>query len=48
MEKWREHRNIKIATTESLLSMRTKLSCYKIFHRKFISNRNKKNSNSNE
>ena len=33
---------------KKLFSIRTKLSYYKIFHRKFISNKNKKNSNINE
>ena len=37
----RKHRDIKLATTESI--RRTKLSYYKVFHRKFISNRNEKN-----
>ena len=31
-----------------MVSIRTKLSTYKIFHKKFISNRNEKNSNINE
>ena len=39
MENVRKHRNIRLVTTESY---------YKIFHRKFISNRNEKNSNINE
>ena len=39
MENVRKHRNIGLVTTESY---------YKIFHRKFISNRNEKNSDINE
>ena len=50
MENVRKHRNIKLVTTErrKLFSIRTKLSHYKVFHRKFISNGNVKNSNINE
>ena len=40
MENVRKHRNIKL--------VRTKLSYYKVFHRKCISNKNDKNSNNNE
>ena len=50
MESVRNHRNIKLATTEEkkLFSTRSKLSYYKVLHRKFMSNRNEKNSNTNE
>ena len=50
MESVRNHRNIKLATTEEkkLFSIRSKLSYYKVLHRKFMSNRNEKNSNTNE
>ena len=50
MENVRKHRNIKLVTTErrKLFSIRTKLSHYKVFHRKFISNGNVKNLNINE
>ena len=52
LENVRKHKNIKLVTTERrryyLLSepdiiIRTKLSYYKFFHRKFISNRNQEN-----
>ena len=33
---------------KKLFSIRTKFSYCKVFHRKFISNRNEKNSNNNE
>ena len=39
----RKHRSIKLVTTE-----RRRKKLYKVFHRKFISNRNEKNSNINE
>ena len=44
MENVRKYRNIKLATTERRrnFSIRTKLSHYKDFNRKFISNRNEK------
>ena len=45
MEHVREHRHIKLI---KLFSIRIKLSYYKVFHRKFIRNRNEKNSNINE
>ena len=50
MESVRNHRNIKLAKTEEkkLFSTRSKLSYYKVLHRKFMSNRNEKNSNTNE
>ena len=51
MENVRKHRDIKFLTTEKkkkLSGVRTKLSYYKDFHRKFISCRNNKNSNTNE
>ena len=44
MENMTKHRNIKLVTTER----RTKISQHKIFYKKFISNRNGKNSNSFE
>ena len=43
--------DIKLATTEitrNFFSIKTKLSYYKVFHRKFISNRNKENSDTDE
>ena len=43
MENVRKHKNIK-----KLLRIRNKLSHRKIFHRKFISNRSKKNSSNYE
>ena len=44
MENVRKHRDIKLVTTERRrnFGVRTKLSYYKVFHRKFISNRNEK------
>ena len=51
MENVRKHRNIKLVRRrkeKKLFSTRTKLSHYKVFHRKFISNTNEKNSNINE
>ena len=52
MENVRNHKNIKLVTAdtrkETLFSNRTKLSYYKIFHKKCISYRNKKNSNTNQ
>ena len=47
----KETTNIELANNRSekkLFSIRIKLSYYKVFHRKFISNRNEKNSNINE
>ena len=43
MENVRKHRDTKLVTT-----VRTKLSYYKVFHRKSISNRNEKNTNTDE
>ena len=40
MENVRKYRDIKLVTTERLFSIRTKLSYYKFFYRKPISNRN--------
>ena len=40
----RKHRDIKLVTTEKkikVFGVRTKLSYYKVFHGKFISNRSK-------
>ena len=50
MENVRKHRNIELVTTERIRNylVSTKLSYSKIFHRRFISNRNKKNSNTYE
>ena len=52
MENVKKHRDIKFVTTEEkkkLFVVRTKLWYYKVFHRKFISNKNKKrNRDSNE
>ena len=45
MENVKKHRNIK---NVELSSIRTKLSYYKNFHRKFISNKTEKNSNIDE
>ena len=45
MENVRKNRNIKLVTTErrkKLFSVRTKLSYYKNFHRKFISKKMRK------
>ena len=44
MKNVRKHRNIKLATTERRRNYFTELSHYKVFHRKFISNKNEKNS----
>ena len=42
MENVRKHRDIKLITTERrLFGIRTKLSYYKAFHKKFIRNRKK-------
>ena len=43
MENVRKHKNNKLVTTE-----RRRKKLYKVFHRNFISNRNEKNSNTNE
>ena len=46
-----EKYDIKLATTEitrNFFSIKTKLSYYKVFHKKFISNRNKENSDTDE
>ena len=48
MENVRKHGNIKLRKKKYSFSIRTKLSYYKAFYRKFISNRNEKNSNINE
>ena len=53
MENVKKHRDIKFVTTEEkkkkLFVVRTKLWCYKVLNRKFISNKNKKrNRDSNE
>ena len=42
-----ENRDIRLITTETmqLFSIRSKLSYYKVFHRKFVGYRNKKSSN---
>ena len=51
MENVREHRHIKLVTTErrrNYLLSESNYPYYKVFHRKFISNRNEKNSNINE
>ena len=45
IENVRKHRNIKLVITER---RRNKLLYYKVIHRKFIRNRNEKNSNVNE
>ena len=41
MENVRKYRDVKLFTTKlvTLFGVRTKLSCYKDFHRKLISNR---------
>ena len=47
MENVRKHRDIKTYSNrkeKKLFNIRTKLSLYEIFHRKFISNRNEKKS----
>ena len=48
MEKVRKLRNIKLVTTERRRNYLVSEPYYKAFHRKFISNRNEKNSNSYE
>ena len=52
MENVRKHRNIKLSVVnrkkKKLFSIRTKLSFYKVFRRKFISNRNEENSGISE
>ena len=50
MENVRKHRNIKFVTSKEkkLFSIKTKLSYYKFFYRKFISNRNENDSDINE
>ena len=50
MENVRKYRGIILVTTEKkkLISIGTKLLYWKVFHIKFISNRNEKNSNINE
>ena len=48
MENVRKYKNIKLRKEKYLFSIRTKLSHYKVFYRKFISNRNEKNSNIND
>ena len=51
MEKVRKHRNIKTCNNrkeKKFFIIKTELSHYKVFHRKFISNINKKNSNTYE
>ena len=50
MKNVRKHIDFKLATTKTkkLFSIRTKSSYYYVFHRKFISNRNGKNSNIND
>ena len=51
MEILRKHRDIKLVTTEKmkkLLSARTKLLYYRVFHRKFVCYRDEKNSNTHE
>ena len=47
-EKMRNYRDIKLVTTERLFSIRTKLSYYKFFYRKPISNRNEENRDTYE
>ena len=44
MENERKHRDIKLVTTERRMNylVSAKFSYYKVFHRKFISNRNEK------
>ena len=44
----RKHKNIKLVTTERRRNYLVSEPYYKAFHRKFISNRNEKNSNSYE
>ena len=48
MEKMRNYRDIKLVTTERLFSIRTKLSYYKSFYRKPISNGNEENRDTYE
>ena len=52
MEKVRKHKTIELVTTEKrnkyFTNIRNRFSYYKVFHRKFISNRNEKKSNINE
>ena len=51
MENLRKHRNIKLVLTErrkNYLVLEPNYHTTKIFHKKFISNRNEKNSNINE
>ena len=56
MENVRKHRSIKLNNIniisnrkeKKLFSIRTKLSYYNVFHRKFISSGNENNSNINE
>ena len=50
MENVRKHADIKLVTAERKINylVSTKLSRYKIFHRKCNSNRNEKNSNNYE
>ena len=43
MENLRKYRDIKLQNIKKkLFSVTTKLSCYKVFHRKYISDRNEK------
>ena len=48
MENQKKYRNIKLVTTERRRNYLVSEPYYKAFHRKFISNRNEKNSNSYE
>ena len=51
MENLWKHNDIKLATTQKnkkLVVIRTKLSYYKVFHRKLIGYRNKKNTGNYE
>ena len=51
MENVRKHRNIKTCNNrkeKKCFILKTELSHYKVFHRKFISNINKKNSSTYE
>ena len=50
MENVRKYRDIKLVITERRrnFDVRTKLPHYKVFHRKFISNRNEKNRDTYE
>ena len=45
MENVRKHKNIKIRKKKELFRVRTKLPYGRVFHGKFISNRNETNSN---